>query len=418
MSLTLYKDNISSTPTHIYYNIDLANNKTLDNGSNPNLSYNENRDTPILRDAQDYYFSIIRFQLNGLTLHSIPLCIPVIEEGSKNSSNDPNMTIYNVCVMYNSLDGNGNHRQNYSVKNIVYVPQNKSVSSMGLNDYSNDYYFVHTYDHFLKMVNKAMEDANNEASSKNGDISKKEPPRLGYDASSGNFNLYLDNSGYGRKDDPYIGNNDSKCRLFFNSNLYNLFANFPHDAVGNDVKNAIEYFQSNDLSNPSYTSIPECAYDIFPVRNLTTESKSVNGVNCFEVKQEFNSTSSFWSPVQSLTFTSNIVPVLAELSGTPIEFKDIGLNPNNSSDNKNDYRKIITDMIVPLGSPDSYKKTITYYPSSQYRMSEFTKARFDLRHIGIDGFFKLRRNGKLVPLKLPNQSSCSFKILFQHKSSI
>jgi hypothetical protein len=75
-------------------------------------------------------------------------------------------------------------------------------------------------------------------------------------------------------------------------------------------------------------------------------------------------------------------------------------------------------MIVPLGDSYDYKKSITYYPSAQYRLSEFTSSRFDLRHIGIDGFYKLRRTGELVPLRIPNQASLNFKIMFQHKSSI
>ena len=401
--------------THIYYNVDLVNNQTVDYRNQPILSYQENRDQPILENAQDYYFSIIRFELNGLG-RNIPLCIPVIEEGDKNPTSDVNQTIYRVGVMYNSLDGNGNHRQNFSVKTVMFEPQDKSIDApISPNNYSNDYYFVHSYDHFVKLVNKALKSANDEASSLNGDISKRNPPMINYNVDSGNFDLYLDANGYGRKYENYVGNNDSKCRLFFNSNMYNLFANYPHDYLGGDVKNSIGFFDSNASINAnamSYVNIPECAYDIYPEKNQLNE---VNN-NLVLVKQEFESTSSFWSPVSSLTFTSNIIPISPEMTGKPTEFKDSGIT--HSNDNKNDYRKIITDMVVPLGSADVYKKTITYYPSGEYRLSEFTSARFDLRHIGIEGFYKLRRTGALVPLKLPNQASCSFKILFKHKSVV
>jgi hypothetical protein len=78
--------------THIYYNVDLVNNQTVDYRNQPILSYQENRDQPILENAQDYYFSIIRFELNGLG-RNIPLCIPVIEEGDKNPTSDVNQTI-------------------------------------------------------------------------------------------------------------------------------------------------------------------------------------------------------------------------------------------------------------------------------------------------------------------------------------
>ena len=108
------------------------------------------------------------------------------------------------------------------------------------------------------------------------------------------------------------------------------------------------------------------------------------------------------------------MPILPEIGDTaPHEFKD-KTSINNSS-TQNDYTKIITDMIIPLGSPDMYKQTITYYPEAQYRYSEFTRANFSLRNIGISGFFKLRSTGQLIPLRLPNQSSVSIKVLFKKK---
>ena len=73
-------------------------------------------------------------------------------------------------------------------------------------------------------------------------------------------------------------------------------------------------------------------------------------------------------------------------------------------------------MIVPLSTSSNYKQSITFYPSSEYRLSEFTKSSFNLDNIGIDGVLKMRYTGELIPLRLPNQSSCGFKIMFKHKS--
>ena len=50
----------SETTNHIYYNIDLVNNQTTDNGlDQPALSYHDRREFPILSDANDYYFTSV-----------------------------------------------------------------------------------------------------------------------------------------------------------------------------------------------------------------------------------------------------------------------------------------------------------------------------------------------------------------------
>lgn len=406
----------SSSNSYIYYNIDLVNNEVIDdNKDQPLVNYQDFRTSPLISNANDYFFSIIRFQLNGCG-RAIPLYIPIIEKG-----NDVNKTIYQVGVRYDCRDGSGNFETHTIVKNIMFEPMNKNATlPTEPNNYSNDYYFCHSYEHFANLFNKTTASIAQDlyAYFNISSMPELKAPTLRFNADTNNFELYLDDRGYGKFGKEPINNSECQARLFFNSNLFNLFSNYNHSYLGGDVKNKIVYYPNNDFTNPQYDSTAGCGYEILPPEdplNLGLSIVSAGDAHYHCLKQEFSNTSSFWSPVSSLVFTTNIVPVIPEVSGPPVEFKDS--KTFTSVDTENNFRKIITDMVVPLGDASLYKGTITYYPSSEYRLSEFTSADFDLRNIGISGFFKIRTNGQLIPLRLPNQASISFKLMFKHKSA-
>ena len=52
-------------PDLVYYNCDIINNRTTSGGIDPEVRFNETRDAPIIRDSSQYYFSIVRFTMNG-----------------------------------------------------------------------------------------------------------------------------------------------------------------------------------------------------------------------------------------------------------------------------------------------------------------------------------------------------------------
>ena len=408
----------SSTTDRVYYNMDFYNSETVDDNKNqPDMRYTDFRTSPILENANDYLFSIIRFQLNGVG-SAIPLFVPIIENGT-----DVNKTIYKITLLFSVNDGSG-FRQQAETMNVMYSPQNKAASvPTKPNDYSNEYYFVNSYNHFVEMINNTLQQLNAKLIQDLNMASVQPPPAppvLHFEPDTQTFKLYLDGGRYGRKNEAFAGGADCKARIFFNSNLFNLFQSFNHEYTGGDVKNNIKYFDT-DMTTPKFTSIPDAAYDILPVKtyglflNQFQPNDPDNEITYNIVSQEFGSLSSFWTPVSSLVFTTNIMPILPEITGPPVEFKDNSSSISNSNDN--DYSKIITDMIVPLGSPDLYKSTITYYPEAQYRMSEFIKSNFALRNIGLSGFYKLRTTGQLIPLRLPNQASVSIKILFKKKDA-
>jgi len=167
----------------IYYNALLTSTQTSDTNSShlTNIvKFNETRDAPIVRDASQYLFSIVRFAMNGPG-KNLPLFIPLIQTNSLEypTQTDPNLTIYNLAIAYqrswNYTDTNGaaqfkiftvtpisnpiryiSETQN---KLVAPVPQTSSVTGIKKQDLSSRYYWVYSYKHFCQLVNNALQSA-------------------------------------------------------------------------------------------------------------------------------------------------------------------------------------------------------------------------------------------------------------------
>jgi len=71
----------------IYYNLDVINSSTVDQGSasDPVVKFEETRSTSILSDATKYNFSIIRFTINGAN-KDLPLFIPLMAKNQTSTT--------------------------------------------------------------------------------------------------------------------------------------------------------------------------------------------------------------------------------------------------------------------------------------------------------------------------------------------
>jgi hypothetical protein len=165
----------------IYYNATItatAQRKGVVNNTIPPIvSFNETRDAPIIKDASQYYFSIIRFAMNGVG-KNLPLFIPVIQTngtGVVPQQADPNLTIYNLAIPYerawaitNNLGVNETRTFTiYPVSNpVLYRPETQNPlfapvpvsgpTGFARQDLSSRYYWVYTYQHFVDLVNETF----------------------------------------------------------------------------------------------------------------------------------------------------------------------------------------------------------------------------------------------------------------------
>lgn len=91
-----------SGPDYLYYNADIINNQTDDQANgiaviDPNVTFNETRDAPLIKDASDYHFSIVRFTMNGPN-KDLPLFIPLIQTGT--GQTNVNQTVYGAALSF------------------------------------------------------------------------------------------------------------------------------------------------------------------------------------------------------------------------------------------------------------------------------------------------------------------------------
>eukprot|EP00466_Bigelowiella_natans_P020362 jgi/Bigna1/144262/aug1.85_g18970 len=410
---------------HLYYNLDIVNNETIDsNKDNPVVSYTDTLSKALLDDVSSWYFSIIRFQLNGVG-REIPIFIPEIER----DQTDANKTIYKITLFYHFIQ-NGIHHKKSQTETVYFETQNKNTSpptTVGKQmDLSTNYYYVSTYSHIAHLINKTLKRCHDNLIAKCKaevpgllpdeitHLDNLKAPILYYEESSQLFKLYLDKDIHGKKNNRF--NNtifDVKGRLFFNSNLFLLFSNFHHNYIGGDLRNTIEYNRGTITDIVENMSIPGCAYDILPIEDDLDIHSLTKGNKTYSIlSQDYESVSSLWCPVSAIVFTTNIIPIESEITGTPLEFVD----KQQVSDSRQDTsQKVISDMTVGISSADDYSGTITYVPSGEYRYINFTSANIPLKSIQISAFWKHRLTGDLVPIRMPNKSSIHLKLMFQRK---
>jgi hypothetical protein len=120
-----------------YYNADIINDEIVNqfnynnNGLtaviDPDIVFNETRATPILKNAADYVFSIVRFTMNGAN-RDLPLFIPSIQQGT--GQTDVNATVYSMAVpasfTFTTATGNTTLQLNPPSRYISYYPETQN----------------------------------------------------------------------------------------------------------------------------------------------------------------------------------------------------------------------------------------------------------------------------------------------------
>jgi hypothetical protein len=352
---------------NIYYNIDIVSSKTESTATtaDPVASFSETRDVAIIDNASKYKMAITRFTMNGIK--DIPLFIPVIEAGQPN----PNKTVYWITIEAYGLT---------SSQPVIYKPASASTTlktgPFTKQSLGEEYYYIHTYQHMVNLVNDAIVNAVDDLKAQDGTAFQNYvAPVVVFNTDTRKFDWYIPTS--------------NECKLFFNSNMYNLFSNYPH------------FYNSN----APHTQV----YQI----DTTKRPDTITSGQYYIVKQEAPSIGTFWSPVSSIVFTSSMLPIVAEGVAPPRIFGESNIaTPTNSASN---FEPIITDIALTLDDAYEYKQFVSYIPTSQYRYVSLTDNNQALKSINVNVYWKARMTGELIPLRMSNQSSISIKFLFERK---
>lgn len=367
---------------HIYYNITLTNNDTSDSGTFPPVSFTETRNTPFLNCPVDYNMSVVRFFIDTPTLPVVTVQ-PVLGGAVDN-------LIYAVRVAYTAITPASTQVQS---ANVQYVSEgfndaSKPVAPIGAQDIENPYYNIFSYNAFILMINAAIATAYGNLT--NLPATGVSCPYLSWDT-GGNLAILTMSTGL-------VSSTVGTLTISFNTSLFTLFSSF-------------NSFKISDISNKVWYQL---VVDTGPSAVISSNLVTVGGVSTqeyfYQVIQEYT-TCPLWTPIESIVFTTSMLPINPELTAAPVIYNDnkvfqsVGTNANLTN--------VLTDFIVTLGTGTEYKPNITYTPSGEYRLTGLFGTS-PASSIQVNVYYK-NRFGTLIPLTLGFGCSASIKIMFRRK---
>jgi len=145
-------------PDIVYYNADIINDNQLSKvglGLDPVVRFQETRSTALINDISKFYFSIVRFTMNGPN-KDLPVFIPSIQTGQSLLD----LTSYSVGLQLTKqvvIGGNNFTFTGYARRFVQYVSESAAAyTAAGQNlpnaplvdqDIRGIYYYVYTYQH-------------------------------------------------------------------------------------------------------------------------------------------------------------------------------------------------------------------------------------------------------------------------------
>lgn len=338
----------------------------------------------------------------------------------------------------------------------------------GEQDLSSRYYWATTYSWWLNLVNKALKVCLSQIQSQfntlyttpiaNGGWGQAGPaptlgttaPYLTYNPNNNLFTLNADAYGYGFNPvtgeisttsstnvvTPTVG--QELFNLFWNENMYGLFSNFKNNYSQSNNWTALFTAINTAIATPMATVPNGWGTGLLDFYNIIVENINYQNVlttpvipapglgdkipsptaskSYYQMVQDYESTSTLWSPVASIVFTSGFLPIVNELTGFPIRFGTSNTGGSSASV-PSAFQPIITDVALANTSASDYRGFINYTPTAEYRITSFTKGKNEIRQIDIQVWWKNRLDGALYPLQMFNLSSCSLKIMFRKRGA-
>lgn len=349
-------------------------------------------------------------------------------------------------------------------------------------DLATGYYFVYTYQRWMNLVNLTIfnpADLQNDATlfgraastcaicdtyyafhdawALNGQLgafpyttlaaflnATAQPPQMTYDGGSQRFTLDFDSDGYGARLTSFTPDaaqggffTPPEFKLFMNTNMYNLFANFdflywntrspsagPYAGIPAPKGYVYEilvpnkyYSDVSDYRLSPYSGTPPLGF--VPSGTGNPASNPVSVLNeqkvYWTVTQETPSTDTLWSPISSIVFSSALMPVNPEENSAPVVIGQGNIG-NSQATAKAAFTRVITDLALAMErGAASWKSFIYYVPSAQYRLSDFLASHQPLSGVDVQVFWRHRLNNQLYPISMTNLSSVSFKMMFKKK---
>ena len=156
-----------ATPFHIYLDLEVLNDDTINTGRHsPPLSFEETRTQAFLDgDASEHFCTIARFTLQ--TGNSLPLFIPIIDTNQVPPPPDlvptyppQNKTIYTITLRKQPDSSNPAAARLCLTQPVIYEPHDRTLPlpspPYGRQDLSSEYYHMRSYQDFINMINETL----------------------------------------------------------------------------------------------------------------------------------------------------------------------------------------------------------------------------------------------------------------------
>jgi hypothetical protein len=381
----------AQNPDMIYYDI-VSTNFQSTTELDPFLRFNETRTNPIIANTGEYYMSIVRFSLDT---YNLPNFICQIQP----QQSDPLKSIYSVTLEYD--DGAGGVTAS-TQEFIAWIPQNKnlplpippSATSNGFQQNSNEYYYCYQFQYFLELINGSFLLAMTSLIANTGGalspIFTAKQPILTWDVTSSKAIL--------QAQEQYFNQSQAaRVKIYMNAPLFALFNSFPSLNFGTK---GVTLGRNHQLLVADYQGINTI---LLPTNVIPPAVQTIYT----QMFQEF-STIDTWTPVASIVFTSNTMPIISNQLSTPLIFNN-GQISTGIGNNAN-FAQVITDFQT---NQQVFKPNVLYTPTAEYRRVDMTGNR-PLTNIDINVYWR-DKLGNLNPFLLASGSSATIKFLFEKK---
>lgn len=358
---------IQKSPSIQYYNPEVVN-KT---NAPIRLTYIDNRSRNLLNNSDDYYMSILRFDI---TLTEVPFMIwPNTEYNNFTLSGED----YNVNTVDNSYysitidDGAGSFDTQFLVFESFDITRPEP--------------YIWNPSHFCQIINKAIRTACDNLS-----INIK-VPYFTYRRDEGVIDWTAP--------DEYRNVTVGHRTLYLNRNLYNLFNAFPCTVQNIDEARYVRLDVFADGIGNNGPSIGE----ITQTRDTVINGATYSGQR---MKSYFPNLGNMCA-IRGIVFTSNTLNVIPEYTTN---------NSDLQSDSSNNYIKVVKDFKLSIEERNAILTTgyQNFRTSSEFEYIELKGAREALNDIEIQAYWQ-DNHLRLHPLYLPPNGTFSMKIQFFKK---
>lgn len=379
-----------ATADKIYYDITVSNISSQEQPP-PFLYFNETRNNPFILDPESYYLSIVRFTLDTTTL-------PVIQPQIQPNQPNRDLTLYSFTLSWTNpvAPFQQFNQQQY----VIYQPQDlaaivpspPSQTINGLQNSVTGYYDIYSTQYWIYLINQTLANAfaqlDAQVVAAGLALPTANAPVMTWDTTNNIAILNCDSAGYNDTAANYI-------QIHMNSNMFQLFSSFPVIIEG--------------LSTINLGKNVRIVTNAFGGTNLIQFPPVSPTYTALQIIQEY-STLAVWTPITSIVFTSNTLPIVPNQVSAPLLF--FNGSKFSSGGNNSNISQVITDFV---GEDGFYKPSITYLPTAQYRLVSLM-GNTPVYNLDVEVFYK-NRVGELVPFRLSSGSTATIKILFTRKGT-